>query len=126
MPTVAIGVSPDASASYTCRVPLTALMEGDTPPEEGDTVEYSVSGTVQSIQGDTAVVKIDSVNDEPVSEEAGESTDEESQEESQEPPGGGPPGGGGPSGGPPGLSPGTKALGARLRRGAGAGGLGLM
>jgi hypothetical protein len=116
--TSAIGVSKDAGGNYTARLPLSALMEGDTPPEEGDQVEFSVQGTVQSVQGDSAVVKVDSVNDEPVSEEAGETPAEEGQENAGGPPGGPP---GGPGGGPPsGISPGTKAMGARLRRGAAA------
>jgi hypothetical protein len=86
-------------------VPVNALAESGVPPEEGDTVEYSVSGTVQSVSGKDATIKIDSINGEPVAEEASETPEEEASEESQE-------GGGGP----PGES--TAAMGARLKRGA--------
>lgn len=84
MATVAIGIAPDKSGSYTCRLPLSALMEGGVPPEEGDSVQFSVDGTVQSVQGDTAVVKIESVNGEPVSEEGEESPSDEAAENSGE------------------------------------------
>jgi hypothetical protein len=137
MATIAIGVDP-TSGSYICKVPVNSLAEDGTPPEEGDTVQYSVSGTVQSISGPTATVKIDSINGEPVSEEGAESPEEEGAEPEPEP--GTPPGGGGAGGGKtpvaasgsanPGIGLGRAkiggtlpgetlpAMGARLRRGA--------
>ena len=57
---------------YTCKVPLDLLAQDGVPPEQGDSVSYSVEGTVQSTDADSATVKIDSVNGEPVSEESGE------------------------------------------------------
>jgi hypothetical protein len=99
MATIAIGVDP-TSGNYICKVPVNSLAEDGTPPEEGDTVQYSVEGTVQSISGPTATVKIDSINGEPVSEEASESPEEEGAEpEPGTPPGGGGAGGGGAGGG---------------------------
>ena len=61
-----------AGGGYTCRVPLDLLAQDGVPPEQGDSVSYSVEGTVQSTDADTATVKITSVNGEPVTEEAGE------------------------------------------------------
>jgi hypothetical protein len=135
MATIAIGISPKAGGGYTCKVPVAALAEGGVPPEEGDTVQYSVEGKVQSVSGNTATVSIDSINGEPVGEEGAESPEEEGAE--PETGGGGPPnpgGGGTPvaaSGpglglaGPPGLTPqrrknmaGIAAMGKRLRQGA--------
>jgi hypothetical protein len=138
MATIAIGVDP-TSGSYICKVPVNSLAEDGTPPEEGDQVQYSVEGTVQSISGPTATVKIDSINGEPVSEEASESPEEEGAEpETGTPPGGGGAGGGAGGGTPvaangpasPGLGlgrakiggtlPGESlaGMGARLRKGA--------
>jgi len=79
MATIAIGIS-KGPGGYTCKVPVNALAEDGVPPEEGDTVQYSVSGTVQSVSGGTATVSIDSINGEPVSEEASESPEEEAAE----------------------------------------------
>jgi hypothetical protein len=138
MATIAIGISPKAGGGYTCKVPLAALSEGGVPPEEGDSVSYSVEGKVQSVTGNTATVSIDSINGEPVEEEGSESPEEEGAE--PETGAGGPPtpGGGNPGpnnpgpnnpgpglAGPPGLTPqrrknmaGIAALGAKLRAGA--------
>ena len=85
---IGISTKPKADAApgtYTCRIPLDALEADGTPPEEGDSVSYSVDGTVQSIEGDDAVVKIDSVNGEPVTE----TPEEESQEDQGQGQGGG-------------------------------------
>jgi hypothetical protein len=140
MATIAIGVDP-TSGSYICKVPVNSLAEDGTPPEEGDSVQYSVEGTVQSISGPTATVKIDSINGEPVSEEAAESPEEEAGEEQGENAAGAGGGGGGGAGGgktpvaangpaSPGLGLGRAkiggtlpgetlaGMGARLRRGA--------
>jgi hypothetical protein len=135
MATIAIGISPKAGGGYTCKVPISAISEGGVPPEEGDTVQYSVEGKVQSVTGNTATVSIDTINGEPIGEESSESPEEEGAEpETGTPPGGGGAGGGTPvaANGPasPGLGlgrariggtlPGESlaGMGARLRKGA--------
>ena len=55
------------SAGLTSNVPLSALAipgedEKLVNPEQGDTVNYTVDGVIESIQGDTAVVKIVAIN----------------------------------------------------------------
>jgi hypothetical protein len=116
-------------------VPISAISEGGVPPEEGDTVQYSVEGKVESVTGNTATVSIDTINGEPIGEESEESPEEEGAEpETGTPPGGGGAGGGTPvaANGPasPGLGLGRakiggtlpgetlKGMGARLRKGA--------
>lgn len=117
MATIAIGIGRNPSGQYTCEVPVNSLAESGVPPEQGDKVQYSVEGTVQNISGPTATISIDSINGEPVGEEASETPQEEQGEEGQE---GAPPGaGGGPSGSQSGASP-IGALGGGL----GGGGLG--
>jgi hypothetical protein len=139
MATIAIGISPKAGGGYTCKVPISAISEGGVPPEEGDTVQYSVEGKVQSVTGNTATVSIDTINGEPIGEESSESPEEEGAEpETGTPPGGGGAGGGAGGGTPvaangpasPGLGlgrakiggtlPGESlaGMGARLRKGA--------
>jgi hypothetical protein len=135
MATIAIGISPKAGGGYTCKVPISAISEGGVPPEEGDTVQYSVEGKVQSVTGNTATVSIDTINGEPIGEESSESPEEEGAEpETGTPPGGGGAGGGTPvaANGPasPGLGLGRAkiggtlpgetlaGMGARLRKGA--------
>ena len=70
-----IGVSTQPKAGggsdYVCKVPLDLLSEDGVPPAEGDSVSYSVDGTVQSVDGSGASVKIDAVNGQPVSDAAG-------------------------------------------------------
>ena len=87
---------------------------------------------MQSVSGSNATLSIDSVNGEPVSEEASETPEEEQGEEGQEgatPPGGGAtPAAAGGANLAPGMGmmgrpkktaiPGLAALGAKLRRGA--------
>ena len=70
-------------------------------------MQYSVSGTVQSVSGNQATVKIDSVNGEPVTEEGTETPEQEGAESETGTEGGG--GGAGES---------TSAMGARLRKAA--------
>jgi hypothetical protein len=134
MANIAIGISPSTGA-YTAKVPVNSLAESGVPPEEGDKVQFSVEGTVQSVSGSNATLSIDSVNGEPVSEEASETPEEEQGEEGQA--GATPGAGGGPSGTQSGASPGPgmglggglprakkaaipglAALGNKLRRGA--------
>jgi hypothetical protein len=134
MANIAIGISP-STGGYTAKVPVNSLEESGVPPEEGDKVQFSVEATVQSVSGGTATLEIDSVNGEPVSEEASETPEEEQGEEGQQ--GATPGAGGGPSGTQSGASPGPgmglggglprpkrtaipglAALGNKLRRGA--------
>jgi hypothetical protein len=103
MANIAIGISPSTGA-YTAKVPVNSLEESGVPPEEGDKVQFSVEATVQSVSGGTATLEIDSVNGEPVSEEASETPEEEQGEEGQQ--GATPGAGGGPSGTQSGASPG--------------------
>lgn len=79
MATLAIGIS-KGPGGYTCKVPVASLSESGVPPEQGDTVDYSVSGTVQSVSGNTATIKIDAINGEPVAEEGTESAADEAAE----------------------------------------------
>jgi hypothetical protein len=118
---VGISVKPTgAGGGYTCRVPLDLLAQDGVPPEKGDQVSYSVDGTVQSVDAEDAVVKITSVNGQPVAESPAEETAEDQ---------GGPPQPGGQAGGAAGaggrgfppravgaISPATAALGAALRK----------
>jgi hypothetical protein len=134
---VAIGItaSPKDSGTYTCDVPVNSLAEDGVPPEVGDSVDYSVKGTVKSISGSQATVDIDSINGEPVGEEAAETPEEESTEEEGEEGAGGGAGPSGPASGAGGITPGMPspfgmpkvrktripglaAMGARLRKGA--------
>src|SRR5258705_10951769 len=73
MPPALIGVSikPTAGGGYTCKVPLDLLSEDGTPPAQGDSLSYSVDGTVQSVDAEDATVKITGVNGQPVGEAAG-------------------------------------------------------
>jgi hypothetical protein len=51
---IGISASPKAGG-YTCKVPLDALEQDGVPPEQGDQVDYSVAGTVQSVTGQVAL-----------------------------------------------------------------------
>jgi hypothetical protein len=105
MATIAIGVDKGPSG-YTCKVPVASISESGVAPEEGDSVSYSVDGTVQSVSGNQATVKIDAINGEPVAEEGAESPEEEAAEPE--------------SGTEGGASPAESAasMGARLKKGA--------
>jgi hypothetical protein len=134
MATIAIGINKKPGGGYTSDVPVASLSEDGVPPEQGDSVNFSVEGKVQSVSGNTATVSIDSINGEPVAEEGAESPEEEGAEPEtgNEPPEGGTPvaasglgGAGGGLAGPPGLTPGRRknmagiaAMGAKLRAGA--------
>lgn len=91
---------------YTCDVPLSLLAEDGVPPAEGDTVSYSVDGTVQGVDGDSATIKIDAVNGQPVGDVAEGS-------EALPPPAAAP-----PPGGPPGMPPSTGDMRSALAAGA--------
>ena len=107
MPTIAIGIG-KGPAGYSAKVPVNSLAEDGVAPEEGDKVSFSVDATVKSVTGGTATIGIDSINGEPVSEEAAESPGEEEGEEEQE---GTPPG---PGQGPSGPSSGADGIGRPL------------
>jgi hypothetical protein len=106
---IGVSVKPKADGSgYICKVPLDLLSEDGVPPQQGDSVDYSVTGTVQSVDAEDASIKIESVNGQPVSEE--EATE--------------PPDTGDGSGAPP--APGSAAaMRPGLAAGAGKGGLGM-
>lgn len=74
---IGVSVKPK-SGSYTCRVPLDLLSEDGTPPAEGDSVSYSVDGTVQSVDAEDAIVKVEAVNGQPVAESPADETAEDS------------------------------------------------
>ena len=66
-----------SGGGYTCKVPLDLLAQDGVPPEQGDSVSYSVEGSVQSVDAEDATVKITSVNGEPVSEAPDQETSED-------------------------------------------------
>lgn len=84
MATIAIGISKSPGGAANATIPINSLAEDGVPPEEGDKVSFSVDGTVKSVSGSNATVSIDSVNGEPVGEEAAESPEEEASEGEEE------------------------------------------
>lgn len=74
---IGVSVKPKAGGGYTCKVPLDLLAQDGVPPEQGDSVSYSVEGTVQSVDAEDATVKITSVNGEPVAESASDEAAED-------------------------------------------------
>jgi hypothetical protein len=112
---IGISVKPK-NGGATATVPVNSLAQDGVPPEEGDKISAQIEGTVKSVDGNEATVSIDSINGEPVAEEAGESPEEEASEgEGNNTPGGGA-GGGGPTA--PASRAATAGLGAALRKGA--------
>jgi hypothetical protein len=122
-----IGVVTPKSGGATATVPIDLLSQDGVPPEQGDTVSFSVDATVKSVSGDNAVVSIQAVNGEPVN--GGGAEDQEPDEDDT----GGPSQPGGQAGGASGaggrggpmprgvplggaLSPSTLALGAALKK----------
>jgi hypothetical protein len=118
-------VSPKSGGGYTAKIPLDLLSQDGVPPEQGDSVDFSVSATVSSVDAEDATVKITAVNGEPVDESASdEATEDQGDTE------GGPPQPGGQAGGMSGaggrggpmprvagpISPATLALGAALKK----------
>jgi hypothetical protein len=111
---IGVSVKPKSDGSgYVCKVPLDLLSEDGVPPQEGDSVDYSVTGTVQSVDAEDATIKIESVNGEPVDESAAAEAGEDANTDT-----GGPP----PATPPPGSS---AALRPALAAGAKKGGLGM-
>ena len=54
------------------RVPIAALAIDEAQPQPGDPVDLTASGTLSRIDGETAVVEIDTLNGAPVPPEAGD------------------------------------------------------
>lgn len=52
------------------RVPIAALAIDDAKPQPGDPVDLTASGTLSSIDGEFAVVEIDTLNGAPVPADA--------------------------------------------------------
>src|SRR6266566_2567017 len=64
-------ISPDtgnaddsSDASATASVPLDELSVSDVPPSQGDKVNFTVDGVVQSVNGSMATIKITAINGE--------------------------------------------------------------
>lgn len=57
---------PDADDNgYKVYAPSSALEVQGTQPEVGDEVEFTVKGTVNSVEGDVVCVKPETINDQP-------------------------------------------------------------
>ena len=118
-----IGVVSKGSGGYTAKIPLDLLSQDGVPPEQGDSVSFSVDATVSSVDAEDATVKITAVNGEPVDESP---TDEAAEDQGEDT--GGPPQPGGQAGGMSGaggrgwptkggaISPATLALGNALKK----------
>jgi hypothetical protein len=75
---IGVNVTPKAAGSgYSAKVPLDLLAEDGVPPAQGDAVSYSVDGTVQSVDAENAVIKIESVNGQPVDESSAQEATED-------------------------------------------------
>jgi hypothetical protein len=127
-----IGVVSKGSGGYTAKIPLDLLAQDGVPPEQGDSVSFSVDATVSSVDAEDATVKITAVNGEPVNESPSDEAAEDQGDTGES--SGGPPQPGGQAGGmsgaggkgwPPAktigvkaspLSPSTLALGNALRK----------
>jgi hypothetical protein len=68
---IGVSIKPTAGSDYTCKVPVDLLAEDGVPPEKGDTVSYSVDGTVQAVDASTATIKLDAINGQPISSDSG-------------------------------------------------------
>ena len=125
-----IGVVSKPSGS-TATIPIDLLSQDGVPPEQGDSVSFSVDATVKSVSGDNATVSIQAVNGEPVNGGGDDSGAEDQEPDDDDT--GGPPQPGGQAGGMSGaggrggpmprgvplggaLSPSTLALGAALKK----------
>lgn len=84
---IGVSVKPKADGSgYTAKVPLDLLAEDGVPPQQGDSVSYSVDGTVQSVDAENAVIKIESVNGQPVDESSAQEATEDAGASASAPP----------------------------------------
>jgi hypothetical protein len=68
------------SSKVSVAVPLDLLSEDGVPPQQGDSVSFSVDGTVSSADEENATIDIKAVNGQPL-------TDESAADESAEDPG---------------------------------------
>lgn len=62
-------VSPNPSSqpsAGTVPVPLESLAVEGVPPAQGDSVQFTVAGRIVSIDGATAQVQVETVNEQPV------------------------------------------------------------
>jgi hypothetical protein len=83
-----IGITAKPKTSgFTVQVPLDLLSEDGVPPQQGDSVSFSVDGSVQSADDENATVKIESVNGQPVDESSAQEAAEDSGNGSGAPPG---------------------------------------
>ncbi len=67
-------ISAESSAmpnDSTVPVPLSALSLEGVPPTQGDSVAFSVTGRVVSVDGQTARIQPETINDQPVLADAG-------------------------------------------------------
>lgn len=71
-------VTKPKGGGYTAKIPLDLLAQDGVPPEQGDSVDFSVSATVQSVDAEDATVSITSVNGEPVAESPSDEAAEDS------------------------------------------------
>lgn len=75
---IGISMKPgDGDETASATVPLDLLSEDGVPPQEGDSVSFSVDGTVKSVTGESADISIDAINGEPVKESAGQEAAED-------------------------------------------------
>jgi hypothetical protein len=118
-----IGVVSKGAGGYTAKIPLDLLAQDGVPPEQGDSVSFSVDATVKSVDAEDATVSIQSVNGEPVNESPSDEAAEDQGDTGGPPQPGGQAGGASGAGGrgwpPPrtgAISPATLALGNALRK----------
>jgi hypothetical protein len=72
----------------TMTLPVDALSQDGAEPEKGDEIEHSIRGTIASIKGDMATIKLTALDGKPIEgspeEEQSESPEEEQSEEEEE------------------------------------------
>ena len=74
---VSIKPKADKTSGYTVQVPLDLLSEDGVPPQTGDSVSFSCDGTVQSADDENAMVKLESINGQPVDESSAQEASED-------------------------------------------------
>ncbi len=62
----------DNGGGATCSVPISSLSVDGTPPSVGDTVNFSVEGTVGNISGGIAQVDIKTIDGESAQDDSGD------------------------------------------------------
>ena len=73
----AVPVKGDKISGFTVQIPLDLLSEDGVPPAQGDSVSFSVDGTVQSVDAENGTIKIDAVNGQPVDESSAQEATED-------------------------------------------------